>query len=135
MKTNINTTKAIYWGSTGLFALMMAGSAVAYLTAPDMVKAFAHLGFPAYFRIELAIAKLLGVIVLLAPVPKPLKEWAYSGFAITMVSAFVAHAAVDGAQAGTPPLVGLAILLLSYTFLHRLEKRTANTATLQEALA
>lgn len=134
MRTSINTTKAIYWVSTGLFAAMMTASAIAYLTSPDMAKAFTHLGFPAYFRVELAVAKLLGVVALLAPVPKPLKEWAYAGFAITLVSAFVAHAAVDGPQTGVPPLIGLGILLLSYMFLHRLEKRTASTAALQQAL-
>jgi DoxX-like protein len=39
-----------------------------------------HLGFPAYFRVELSWAKLLGVVLLLAPVPARLKEWSYAGF-------------------------------------------------------
>ncbi len=42
---------------------------------------FTHLGFPAYFRVELSWAKLFGVVLLLAPVPGRLKEWAYAGFA------------------------------------------------------
>ena len=40
---------------------------------------------------ELAWAKLLGVVLLLAPVPARLKEWAHAGFAITLASALVAH--------------------------------------------
>jgi hypothetical protein len=48
----------------------------------------------------LSWAKLLGVILLLAPVPPRLKEWAYAGFAITLASALIAHFAV-----GDPPAV------------------------------
>ena len=118
VKTNIGA-KAIYWGSTVLFSLMMVTAAYGYLTSDFFAKAFTHLGFPAYFRVELAVAKFLGVIVLLAPVPRQLKEWAYAGFAITLVSAFIAHTTVDGVQTAIPPLVALGILLLSYTFLHR----------------
>jgi DoxX-like family len=40
-----------------------------------VAEAFTQLGFPDYFRVELAWAKLLGVVLLLAPVPARLKEW------------------------------------------------------------
>ncbi|MBC8138118.1 MAG: DoxX family protein [Fibrella sp.] len=121
MKNQVNTaTKVVYWGSTGLFALMMASSAIGYLTSDFFAKAFAHLGFPDYFRVELGIAKLLGVIVLLTPVPQRVKEWAYAGFAITMISAFIAHAAVDGIATGIPPLVALVILSSSYIWQSRM---------------
>ncbi|MGZ8781271.1 MAG: DoxX family protein [Thermoanaerobaculia bacterium] len=43
---------------------------------PRVAEAFAHLGFPDYFRVELSWAKLLGVVLLLVPVPARLKEWA-----------------------------------------------------------
>ena len=67
---------------------------------PQVAEAFTHLGFPDYFRVELAWAKLLGVVLLLAPVPSRLKEWAYAGFAITLGSALIAHFAVgDGPEA------------------------------------
>ncbi len=36
-------------------------------------------------------AKLFGVVLLLAPVPARLKEWAYAGFAIDLGSALIAH--------------------------------------------
>jgi hypothetical protein len=65
-----------------------------------VAEAFTNLGFPDYFRVELAWAKLLGVVLLLAPVPARLKEWAYAGFAITIGSALIAHFAVgDGPEA------------------------------------
>ena len=50
-------------------------------------EASTRLGFTDYFRVELAWAKLLGAVLLLAPVPARLKEWAYAAFAITLGSA------------------------------------------------
>lgn len=109
-----------YWIVTVLFCLQMSFTAFAQLSLPQVAEAFAHLGFPDYFRVELAWAKLLGVVLLLAPVPARLKEWAYCGFAINLVSALIAHLAVgDGPEAwsfaaGTGVLWGL-----SYFFWRR----------------
>ncbi len=89
-----------YWTITGLFCLQMSFTAYAQLSLPQVAEAFTHLGFPAYFRMELSLAKLVGVILLLAPVPARLKEWAYAGFAINLVSAVIAHLSVgDGPEA------------------------------------
>ena len=90
-----------YWIVTALFCLQMSFTAYAQLRLPQVAEAFTHLGFPAYFRVELSWAKLLGVVLLLAPVPARLKEWAYAGFAIDLASALIAHLAVgDGPEAG-----------------------------------
>lgn len=89
-----------YWSVTALFCLQIGFTAYAQLRLPQVAEAFTHLGFPAYFRVELALAKLLGVAVLLAPVPARLKEWAYAGFAINLASALIAHGSVgDGPEA------------------------------------
>ena len=89
-----------FWIATALFCLQIAFTAYAQLRLPQVAEAFTHLGFPGYFRVELALAKLLGVVVLLAPVPARLKEWAYAGFAYTLGSALIAHLAVgDGPEA------------------------------------
>jgi hypothetical protein len=106
-----------YWTVTALFCLQMSFTAYAQLRLPQVAEAFAHLGFPAYFRVELSWAKLLGVVALLAPVPARLKEWAYAGFAINLVSALIAHLSVgDGPEAwgfvaGTAVLWGLSYVL------------------------
>ncbi len=50
-----------YWIVTALFCLQMSFTAYAQLRLPQVAEAFIHLGFPAYFRVELAWAKLLGV--------------------------------------------------------------------------
>jgi hypothetical protein len=44
-------------------------------------EAFTRLGFTDDFRVEPAWAKLPGALLLLAPVPARLKEWAYAAFA------------------------------------------------------
>jgi len=106
-----------FWIVTALFCLQMGFTAYAQLRVPDVAAAFAHLGFPDYFRVELAWVKLLGLVVLLAPVPARLKEWAYAGFAFTLGSALLAHLAVgDGPEAwgfaaGTSVLWGLSYVL------------------------
>ncbi|MBI1334700.1 MAG: DoxX family protein [Armatimonadetes bacterium] len=108
------TTRVGYWILTVLFSLMMALSATMYLTSDAMVQAFRHLGFPTYFRVELALAKYAGVAALLAPVPDRVREWAYAGFGITLASAVIAHSSVDGPQAAAMPAVFLIILCASY---------------------
>jgi hypothetical protein len=91
---------AAFWIVTALFCLQIVFTAYAQLRLPQVAEAFAHLGFPDYFRVELSWAKFLGVALLLAPVPPRLKEWAYAGFAMTLVSAVIAHMSVgDGPDA------------------------------------
>ena len=86
-------TKITYWALTGIIAFMMTFSAYFYFTNDMARQGFAHLGFPDYFRVELGIAKLLGAAALLIPLPRRIKEWAYAGFAIDFISAFIAHVA------------------------------------------
>ena len=111
-----------FWSVTVLFCLQIGFTAYAQLALPQVAEAFTRLGFPDFFRVELAWAKLLGVVLVLAPVPARLKEWAYAGFAITLGSALIAHVAVgDGVEAwgfaaGTGVLWGL-----SYLFWRRRE--------------
>jgi hypothetical protein len=117
-----------FWIATALFCLQIGFTAYAQLRLPQVAEMFTHLGFPAYFRVELSWAKLLGVVLLLAPVSPRLKEWAYAGFAITLASALIAHFALgDGPRvwswaAGTGLLWGL-----SYFFWRRLQATPALT--------
>ena len=68
-------TKIIYWAVTGFFSVMMLFNAAQYLFNPQLVKDFMHLGFPDYFRIELAFAKTIGAMVLIIPkIPIRIKE-------------------------------------------------------------
>lgn len=119
MKTN----KIIYWTTTGIISFMMLFSAFSYVTNPDMKAAFVHLGFPDYFRIELAILKVLGALVLIIPmVSDKMKSFAYFGFALTFVSAFIAHlVSGDPASAIIAPIIFLVILGVSYLFYNKIK--------------
>ena len=117
-KTTPKATTIAYWIVTALFCLQMGFTAYAQLRLPQVAEAFTHLGFPAYFRVELSWAKLLGVVLLLAPVPARLKEWAYAGFAIDLGSALIAHFSVgDGPQAWGWAAATAVLWALSYVLL------------------
>ena len=75
------STKALrvtFWITTVLFAVPLAWSAVQYLIeAPKMVATMTdHLGYPLYFTKILGVAKIAGVVALLAPFTRRIKEWA-----------------------------------------------------------
>ena len=126
-KTAAKTITIVYWIVTALFCLQIGFTAYAQLRLPQVAEMFTHLGFPAYFRVELSWAKLLGVILLLAPVPARLKEWAYAGFAITLGSALIAHFAVGDGPAvwGWAAATGV-LWALSYLSWLRLERVRGN---------
>jgi hypothetical protein len=112
--------KIIYWISTGLVAGPMLMSAVMYLTRnPALLENFKMIALPLYLVTLLGVAKLGGALVLVAPVPDKLKEWAYAGFAFTFLGATWTHIAT-----GTPwfaPFVFLVVLGVSYVFWLRLK--------------
>jgi len=115
-----------FWVVTALFCLQMAFTAYAQLMLPQVSDTFTHLGFPGYFRVEVSWAKLVGVLVLLAPAPARLKEWAYAGFAIDLGSAIIAHLAVgDGPEAwGWAAATGV-LWALSYFLWRRIHETPA----------
>jgi len=114
----MNKDKIIYWSTTGIITAMMLFSAFGYFTNADMKAAFVHLGFPDYFRIELGILKILGALVLILPIfSSKIKSFAYFGFALTFVSAFIAHlASGDPISVAVAPIIFLVILGVSYCF-------------------
>lgn len=121
-------TRIIYWTTTALFCLLMLFSAFNYLTNPEMKSAFAHLGFPDYFRVELAIAKILGALALLLPFTKGFKYFAYAGFAITVISATIAHIALsDPLMVAIAPVIFLVVLVVSFFYYEKMvrELKTA----------
>ncbi len=124
----------IYWGTTGVLTIMMLFSAYSYFTNADIKGAFTHLGFPDYFRMELGAAKAAGAILLIIPaVSGKVKEFVYAGFAITFVSAFIAHVSSgDSLSVSVPPLVFAGILAVSYIYFLKLRKTaTVNVATVK----
>ena len=84
---------------------------------------FKDFGYPTYLIYPLAVAKIVGIIVILTDFSMSLKEWAYSAFFFEFVLAFGAHYAIsDGEHWGA--VMALVLLLVSYFFW----KRTPATA-------
>ncbi len=112
--------KIIYWTATGIIAAVMLCSALNFSLNKEMEGAFAHLGLPNWFRVELTVAKILGSLALLIPtIPNRIKEFAYCGFAITLISAIIAHSSSGDGLASLDPLVFLGVLVVSYWYYHR----------------
>ena len=122
----VGNANAVYWATTGIVCSVMVFSAINFnLSNPlgPMKGAFTHLGFPNYFKIELTVAKILGVLALLIPnIPPKIKEFAYFGFAITLVSASIAHfSSGDGILFIIDPLIFLGVLIVSYLYFRKMK--------------
>lgn len=110
----MRTNQITYYITTTMMSLAMLFSTYAYLVKPELKQAFQHLGFPDYFRIELAIAKGLAAIGLWVPI-RVVKDASYAGLAISFVSAVIAHIALNDSTGHIMyPIVVLAILIVSY---------------------
>ncbi len=121
--TKSKVSSLAFWIVTVLFCLEMIFTAYWEWFTPDAAHAFARLGFPAAsFRVELSVAKLLGVLALLIPaVPGRVKEWAYAGFVFNLMSALVAHASIhDRPAAFAPSSITLLLATASYLLWRRL---------------
>ncbi len=96
----------------------MLYTASTYLLDATVKTSFEHLLLPDYFRLELAVAKILGALVLIVPaIPARVKEFAYDGFAIAFISAFIAHLAVgDHLTVLLKSVFMLALLVTSYVW-------------------
>ena len=107
--------KIVYWIVTGLFCLMILGSAGMYIVNhAEVLKIFTSLGYPTYIIYPLAIAKILGVIAILTKKSKTLKEWAYAGFCFDLLLAASAHY-FSGVPSPLLAIIALVLLLISYT--------------------
>jgi hypothetical protein len=112
-----------FWIFTALFCLEMLFTAYyELLVLPQAAQAFTRLGFPAAsFRVELSWAKVAGVVALLMPmVPARgviyvIKEWAYAGFAINLISALIAHLSIGDRPAALAPSATTSVLWPSRT--------------------
>jgi hypothetical protein len=130
-RTLTRRERALYRSSTGLVLAVMLFSIVNFVfndhfpfpNGPE--GAFVHLGFPPYFKVELTVAKILGVLALVIPtVPFKVKEFAYAGFAITLVSAAIAHFGRGDARNLSvlfvvDPLVFFCLLAVSYYYFEK----------------
>ena len=121
--------KIAYWIVTGLLAAGMLSGGFAQLSrAQQTVDGIVHLGYPAYFLSILGVWKILGVIALLIPNFKLVKEWAYAGFFFAMTGAVISHiASGDGIKEFAAPLI-FAILVVVSWYLRPANRRLVGQA-------
>ncbi|MBN8837912.1 MAG: DoxX family protein [Sphingobacteriia bacterium] len=104
-----------YWIVTGLFAAFMLFSAIPnILNTKESVDFVATgLGYPKYMIPFLGWAKAFGVIAILIPQFRRLKEWAYAGLLFDLLGAVYSVASVNGIQ----PSLAVMILPISFLFI------------------
>lgn len=119
--------KIIFWISTGILFLFEGILPALTSQSEVSIQGITSLGYPVYFVTLLTVFKVLGSIVLIVPkFPKNVKEWAYAGFGIDFICAFVSIWAVVGISSGLlVPLLAMILLVLSYTSYHKLIKQNA----------
>jgi hypothetical protein len=109
----------IYWIATILVSVGMFGSGFAQVIhSKQMVDIVIPLGYPMYFLNIIGVWKMLGVIAILVPGFKLLKEWAYAGLFFVMTGALISHlASGDFAIKGIiGPLMQTIFIILSWYF-------------------
>ena len=83
-----------YWVGTAVVVGECAvGGTMDLFRMPPFYPMLVGLGYPGYLATILGIAKILAAVVLLAPGLPRLKEWAYAGVVINMVSAAASQVA------------------------------------------
>jgi hypothetical protein len=110
--------KTIYWTTTIITVLIMLFSLYKMYT-PD----YERMHLPHYLRNELSVFKILGLIVLVLPQCSiRIKEWAYAGFGITLISAMVAHySSGDALIRSLEPIIFLIVLAISNIYLYKIK--------------
>jgi hypothetical protein len=114
-------SKIIYWATTGFLAFGMLAQGLAQISHTDgyVEMIIVHLGYPLYFLNIIGFWKILGVIAILIPGFKLLKEWAYAGFFFVMSGAAFSHiAAGDSVITVAPALILLILIAVSWYFRH-----------------
>jgi hypothetical protein len=97
-----------YWIITGLLSFcIFSGGLAQALQLPDVIKGFKPLGYPTYFISLIGIWKMLGIIAILVPKFRLLKEWAYAGIFFTMTGAVISHIASNDI---TPQIIAPIVL-------------------------
>lgn len=84
--------KTIYWSSTLVISAFLLLSSYTYLFSKSTIDGIKELGFPDFFRVELAVLKFIAAVLLLLPfVSSQIKEWTYAGVALFLLTAMIAH--------------------------------------------
>lgn len=92
------TINTLYWVFTILFAGLMIFSSVGGIGPNEQTIKVFHkfLGYPIYFIQFISWAKIIGVIAILIPGNRIIKEWAYAGLFFDLTAAVYSGIAASG---------------------------------------
>ncbi len=95
----MKSTRIVHWILTGLLsALLLMSASMYFFKYEDISKAFMGFGFPVWIIYPLAVAKILGVVMILSKWKKWLTEWAYAGIFFNALMAIGAHVGIDDGE-------------------------------------
>lgn len=126
----VKKNKIIFW-STTVFLFLFEGVmplSTLIVAPPHATAGTVYLEYPAYFAYVIIAFKVFGSILLVIPgLPRPIKEWTYSGFGFNFICASVSHFVIDGfAFVSFFPLIILAITAISYVTYFKIYQHTKN---------
>lgn len=95
-----------------LFSLLILTGILYFVYYEELVVYFSRYGYPIYLIYPLAIAKIVGSMVVLFSKNDRLKDFAYVGFFFNFMLAFFAHVMVN--EFDPFPTISMTLLLISY---------------------
>ncbi len=110
--------RIIYWTVTIFLSIgMLAGGIQQMLQIGGYNDIVTRLGYPLYLLSIIGTWKILGIIVILIPGFRLVKEWAYAGFFFVLSGAAISHLAAGQSLAeAVPSLILLLVTVLSWYF-------------------
>ncbi len=116
-----------YWIITAILSFFIfSGGLAQALQLPEVLQGFKPLGYPTYFISLIGIWKMLGVIAILIPKFKLLKEWAYAGLFFTMSGAVISHIASNDVKAQIIAPIVLAVFTVLSWYLRPASRRVVS---------
>lgn len=113
----LKTVSTAYWVSTALFALWLIADGIGGVQQVEAGKeVLTHLGYPMYLLIIVGFAKFLAAAAIVQDKYYTIKEWAFAGYAINCIGAFLSRLYVhDSFMLTFMPLIFLAVMFIPYT--------------------
>jgi uncharacterized membrane protein len=110
--------KIIYWVATIFLSFgMLAGGIQQVLQIGGYNEIVTKLGYPLYLLSIIGTWKIIGVVAILIPKYKLVKEWAYAGFFFVMTGAAISHIIVGQPFVeAMPAIVLLVTIVVSWYF-------------------
>jgi hypothetical protein len=113
-----------YWIVTVILSFcIFSGGLAQAMQVKGVVQGFKPLGYPTYFISLIGVWKVLGIIAILIPNFKLLKEWAYAGIFFVMSGAVISHIASNDVSIQIIAPVALAIFTVLSWYLRPADRR------------